>query len=147
MDWGLFESRSKHRFLRSELKFDRPWVYYVAIVVDVILRFVWITQISPNFFSFGHKVHQSTIAYIAAVLEVLRRFSWNFFRVENEHISNCGQFRATTDIPLPFIFDAAAQASDTERMHNEFDHSCASTGPSAPVSPQSTISPPPQAKV
>ncbi|KAJ1813541.1 Signal transduction protein, partial [Coemansia sp. RSA 2599] len=106
MDWGLFESRSKHRFLRSELKFDRPWVYYVAIVVDVILRFVWITQISPNFFSFGHKVHQSTIAYIAAVLEVLRRFLWNFFRVENEHISNCGQFRATTDIPLPFQFDA-----------------------------------------
>ncbi|KAJ1724442.1 Signal transduction protein [Coemansia erecta] len=147
MDWGLFESRSKHRFLRSELKFDRPWVYYVAIVVDVILRFVWITQISPNFFSFGHKVHQSTIAYIAAVLEVLRRFSWNFFRVENEHISNCGQFRATTDIPLPFSFDAAGQASDSERTHNEFDHSCASAGPSAPVSPQSTISPTPHTRI
>ncbi|KAJ2232021.1 Xenotropic and polytropic retrovirus receptor 1 [Coemansia sp. RSA 485] len=139
MDWGLFESRSKHRFLRSELKFDRAWVYYVAIVVDVILRFVWITQISPNFFSFGHKVHQSTIAYIAAVLEVLRRFLWNFFRVENEHVSNCGQFRATTDIPLPFQFDAK-DASDTERAHNEFEHECRAAGLGSPFSPQATIS-------
>ncbi|KAJ2725685.1 Signal transduction protein [Coemansia sp. Benny D115] len=139
MDWGLFESRSKHRFLRSELKFDRPWVYYVAIVVDVILRFVWITQISPNFFSFGHKVHASTIAYIAAVLEVLRRFSWNFFRVENEHISNCGQFRATTDIPLPFRPDTL-EPSDSDRVvRNEFEHDCTSVDIASPLSPHTTI--------
>ncbi|KAJ1962726.1 Signal transduction protein [Dipsacomyces acuminosporus] len=124
MDWGLFESGSKHRFLRSELKYERAWLYYVAIVMDVILRFVWITQISPTFFSFGHRVHQSTLAYIAAVLEVLRRISWNFIRVENEHVSNCGQFRATTDIPLPFDFQRRREsASDTEQHpHNEFDH-------------------------
>ncbi|KAJ2888101.1 Signal transduction protein [Coemansia asiatica] len=134
MDWGLFESRSKHRFLRSELKFDRPWAYYVAIVVDVILRFVWITQISPNFFSFGHKVHQSTIAYVAAVLEVFRRFLWNFFRVENEHISNCGQFRATTDIPLPFQPDAGS-SSDTERAHNEFEHEYDAVAFASAISP------------
>ncbi|KAI9503300.1 EXS family-domain-containing protein, partial [Coemansia spiralis] len=118
MDWGLFESNTKHRFLRSELKFERVWLYYVAIVVDVILRFFWITQISPNFFSFGYKFHQATIAYIAAVFEVVRRFCWNFFRVENEHISNCGQFRATTDIPLPFR-PSDFEHSDSEQAHNE----------------------------
>ncbi|KAJ1948375.1 Signal transduction protein [Linderina pennispora] len=121
MDWGLFESGSKHRFLRSELKFDHVWIYYVAIVMDVILRFAWITQISPTFFSFGHAVHTSTVAYVAAVLEVARRISWNFLRVENEHISNCGQFRATTDIPLPFSRPRGqTTGSDADQMRNEF---------------------------
>lgn len=27
---------------------------------------------------------------------------WNFFRLENEHLNNCGRFRAIKDIPLPF---------------------------------------------
>ncbi|VEL30800.1 unnamed protein product [Protopolystoma xenopodis] len=32
------------------------------------------------------------------------RFIWNFFRLENEHLNNCGEFRAVRDIfitPLP----------------------------------------------
>ena len=29
-----------------------------------------------------------------------RRFIWNFFRVENEHLNNCGQFRAVRDISV-----------------------------------------------
>lgn len=33
---------------------------------------------------------------------VYSRWMWNFFRLENEHLNNCGQFRAIKDIPLPF---------------------------------------------
>jgi len=33
-------------------------------------------------------------------LEVFRRFIWNFFRLENEHLNNCGQFRAVRDISI-----------------------------------------------
>ena len=33
-------------------------------------------------------------------LEVFRRFVWNFFRLENEHLNNCGQFRAVRDISI-----------------------------------------------
>lgn len=29
-----------------------------------------------------------------------RRFVWNFFRLENEHLNNCGNFRAVRDISL-----------------------------------------------
>ncbi|KAJ2805297.1 Xenotropic and polytropic retrovirus receptor 1 [Coemansia guatemalensis] len=135
MDWGLFEERSKHRFLRSELKFDRVFVYYVSMVLDVTLRFVWIMQISPTFFSFGHDVHRSTISFIAALLEVVRRFVWNFFRVENEHISNCGDFRATTDIPLPFHF-ADGNNSDAASVHSDSEHERTGIPASAPVSPR-----------
>lgn len=29
-----------------------------------------------------------------------RRFVWNFFRLENEHLNNCGEFRAVRDISV-----------------------------------------------
>ena len=29
-----------------------------------------------------------------------RRFVWNFFRLENEHLNNCGDFRAVRDISV-----------------------------------------------
>ncbi|PIA17821.1 EXS-domain-containing protein [Coemansia reversa NRRL 1564] len=134
MDWGLFEDRSKHRFLRSELKFDRAFVYYMSMVLDVILRFVWIMQISPTFFSFGHNVHRTTISFIAALLEVVRRFVWNFFRVENEHISNCGNFRATIDIPLPFNF-ADGNSSDAASVHTDSENERTGVSALALVSP------------
>ncbi|EGI60829.1 Xenotropic and polytropic retrovirus receptor 1-like protein [Acromyrmex echinatior] len=28
------------------------------------------------------------------------RFVWNFFRLENEHLNNCGKFRAVRDISV-----------------------------------------------
>lgn len=31
---------------------------------------------------------------------VFRRFVWNFFRLENEHLNNCGKFRAVRDISV-----------------------------------------------
>lgn len=31
---------------------------------------------------------------------VTRRFIWNFFRLENEHLNNCGQFRVVRDISI-----------------------------------------------
>lgn len=37
---------------------------------------------------------------IVAPLEVFRRFVWNFFRLENEHLNNCGKFRAVRDISI-----------------------------------------------
>ena len=35
-----------------------------------------------------------------------RRFVWNFFRLENEHINNCGKFRAVRDISVAPIHDS-----------------------------------------
>uniref|UniRef100_A0A672HFM1 Xenotropic and polytropic retrovirus receptor 1 homolog n=1 Tax=Salarias fasciatus TaxID=181472 RepID=A0A672HFM1_SALFA len=31
---------------------------------------------------------------------LVRRFVWNFFRLENEHLNNCGEFRAVRDISV-----------------------------------------------
>lgn len=34
------------------------------------------------------------------LFSLLRRFVWNFFRLENEHLNNCGKFRAVRDISV-----------------------------------------------
>ena len=48
-----------------------------------------------------------------------RRFVWNFFRLENEHLNNCGQFRAVRDISIAPI-DTNDQAL-LEAMMDEED--------------------------
>ena len=40
------------------------------------------------------------IACVLQVLELFRRFVWNFIRLENEHLNNCGQFRIVRDISI-----------------------------------------------
>jgi len=35
-----------------------------------------------------------------APCEIIRRFIWNFYRLENEHLNNCGEFRAVRDISI-----------------------------------------------
>lgn len=44
---------------------------------------------------------------------------WNFFRLENEHLNNCGQFRAVRDISIAPI--NSNDQSLLERMMDEED--------------------------
>ncbi|KAJ7992834.1 hypothetical protein DPEC_G00266130 [Dallia pectoralis] len=100
MDWGLFDrGAGENTFLREEIVYPHKAYYYCAIIEDVILRFAWTIQISlttmTNIPSVGDMV-----ATVLAPLEVFRRFVWNFFRLENEHLNNCGEFRAVRDISV-----------------------------------------------
>ena len=36
---------------------------------------------------------------------------WNFFRLENEHLHNCDNFRATKEIAVPFEYLSAGAVS------------------------------------
>ncbi|CEG79455.1 hypothetical protein RMATCC62417_13920 [Rhizopus microsporus] len=63
-----------------------------------MLRFGWILN------TLNLNLSNDMTSFIVAALEVYRRFQWNFFRLENEHINNCGNFRAIKEIPLPFAF-------------------------------------------
>lgn len=38
----------------------------------------------------------------------------NLVRLENEHLGNIDQYRATRDVPLPYAFDSSPQDSDIE---------------------------------
>ncbi|KAG5237256.1 phosphate transporter PHO1 [Salix suchowensis] len=77
-DWGLLQRHSKNRWLRDKLLVPHKSVYFVAMVLNVLLRFAWL-QTVLNF-----------------RLTSLHR------KLENEHLNNVGKYRAFKSVPLPF---------------------------------------------
>ncbi|KAE8151110.1 EXS family-domain-containing protein [Aspergillus avenaceus] len=109
MDWSLGNPYAKHPLLREVLAFRKAWVYYVAMVADVVIRFNWI------FYAiFAHDIqHSAVLSFVIGFSEICRRGMWTIFRVENEHCTNVLLFRASRDIPLPY---------DVAPLHGEADH-------------------------
>ncbi|KAL4913925.1 EXS family-domain-containing protein [Aspergillus aurantiobrunneus] len=103
MDWSLGNVYARHPLLRETLAFRRVWVYYLAMVVDVIVRFNWI------FYAiFAEDVqHSAVLSFIVSFTEICRRGMWTIFRVENEHCTNVLLFRASRDVPLPYAVVSA----------------------------------------
>lgn len=93
------KNMKRYPFLRKELVYP-VWVYYFAIVEDIILRFGWIFTISLTEFS-GFEI--GLCVSLLAPMEMFRRFVWNCVRLENEQLNNCGLFRAVRDIPLEVV--------------------------------------------
>ena len=91
--------------------------YYFAIIEDIMLRFIWIV----SFLLTENKVLSvDFLTSLQAILEVFRRFVWNFFRLENEHLNNCGQFRAVRDISIAPI-DSSDQTTILRMMDDDGD--------------------------
>ena len=82
---------------------------------DFVLRFGWAFSLSLT--EMGY-IHGDLMLSILAPLEVFRRFVWNFFRLENEHLNNCGKFRAVRDISVAPM-DASDQAAILKMMDEE----------------------------
>ncbi|KAK6159909.1 hypothetical protein DH2020_003290 [Rehmannia glutinosa] len=102
IDWGLFQRNSKNRWLRDKLLIPHKTVYFIAMVLNVLLRLAWMqTVMGITIFS----LHRQTMVTIVASLEIIRRGLWNFFRLENEHLNNVGKYRAFKSVPLPFNYD------------------------------------------
>uniref|UniRef100_A0A8C1V287 Xenotropic and polytropic retrovirus receptor 1a n=1 Tax=Cyprinus carpio TaxID=7962 RepID=A0A8C1V287_CYPCA len=79
MDWGLFDRNAgENTFLREEIVYPHK-VRYAHFWNPCCKTF------SLNPFCF---------------FSPCRRFVWNFFRLENEHLNNCGEFRAVRDISV-----------------------------------------------
>ncbi|XP_058806050.1 xenotropic and polytropic retrovirus receptor 1 homolog [Phymastichus coffea] len=98
MDWGLLDSNAgENKFLREEVVYSSASFYYFAIIEDLVIRFLWIPSFALT--EYGY-IGNDLMVSIVAPLEVFRRFVWNFFRLENEHLNNCGKFRAVRDISI-----------------------------------------------
>ena len=98
IDWSLGDVHCKWPLLREPLGFAWTPVYYVAMVIDPILRFNWILYVIVS-----NELQQSAfLSFIISLSEIFRRAFWATIRVENEHMTNVGMFRASKDLPLPF---------------------------------------------
>jgi hypothetical protein len=96
MDWGLVTlSRADGSLrMRSNRFIGSNWIYYLAIVVNFVLRFAWIlTLIQLDVTNTEKDAGERKDKYIfvfdylhpvAAGLEILRRMMWGIFRVEFE---------------------------------------------------------------
>lgn len=98
MDWSLLDPNAPHPYLRANLAYKNPYAYYAAIMLDPILRCTWI------FYAifYNELQHSAVLAFMLALGECTRRGIWVIFRVENEHNTNVGRFRASRDVPLPY---------------------------------------------
>ncbi|KAL0381041.1 UNVERIFIED_CONTAM: Phosphate transporter [Sesamum angustifolium] len=102
IDWGLLRKNAKNRWLRDKLLISNKAVYFVAIVLNVLLRLVWMQLILGFEVPF---LHRRAMVALVACLEILRRGIWNFFRLENEHFNNVESYRAFKTVPLPFYYE------------------------------------------
>lgn len=100
MDWGFLEPCSKNKYLRNQLSFTKPAFYYGAIIMNLFFRFCWILTLSPGIM--GIFLRKQSFNFLFGVIEMVRRAIWNFFRIEMEHIANCGGFKVVDDYKLPF---------------------------------------------
>ena len=107
-DWSLGDPRAKYPFLRKELGYKKAWWYYTAMCIDPILRNIWVLYtIVPL-----QNSHPAVMSFVVSLLEVLRRGMWSVFRVENEHCTNVGRFRASRDVPLPYYVPSSAEVEE-----------------------------------
>lgn len=101
MDWGLLQMNSRNRWLRDKLLISNKAVYAIAIVLNILLRLVWMQLVLDFNLPF---LHRNAMIAVVACLEILRRGIWNFFRLENEHFNNVENYRAFKTIPMPFYY-------------------------------------------
>lgn len=86
-------------FLRPILLLPDPWVYYLAIALDLLLRLTWSLKLSSHLHS-AQEVESGVFAVEA--LEVVRRWMWVFLRVEWEAVrKGAGNDGAGTGVGPP----------------------------------------------
>ncbi|KAM0793040.1 hypothetical protein ACM66B_000529 [Microbotryomycetes sp. NB124-2] len=74
-------------FLRPILLLPDPVVYYLAIAIDLVLRFTWSLKLSSHL----HSIHEVEAGvFLMEGLEVLRRWMWVYLRIEWEAVRKGG---------------------------------------------------------
>ncbi len=112
MDWGLFDqiisimnpnvikndilllfstkssstitSHLNRLFLRKLRLYPHAYMYYSAILIDLILRFFWVLSLSS--INFQKNMYASAYSFFLGCIEIGRRSMWGAFRIEYEHL-------------------------------------------------------------
>ena len=82
MDWGLGNLKSANFLLRDDLNYA-PYLYYIAILCDLVMRLGWALVISPE-----QPYLQQHFVLMLGVIELVRRFLWSIIRIEWEWLRN-----------------------------------------------------------
>lgn len=99
-DWALFQKNKKHPYLREKLGYQKRSFYYLAIIFDFFLRFVWVFAISPG--TSSKLMRPELFIFFMGGFEMLRRAIWNFMIVEKIFITNLESYKCLYEYELPF---------------------------------------------
>ena len=85
MKTGCLYSRGQDGppLLRSVLLYGHPSIYYASIILDLIMRYLWVVSLAP---SLPLLIMKPTLSLFLGSIEIMRRGMWGILRVENEHI-------------------------------------------------------------
>ncbi|UJR08698.1 hypothetical protein I4U23_012956 [Adineta vaga] len=119
MDWGFFDKNAgENKFLRDQIVYPSRFYYYAAIVENILFRYIWIINVFMQFRTRSAE-YADVIGFIFGLIEIFRRFIWNYFRLENEHLNNCGEFRAVRDISIAPISTVVDHGTLEDMMDKE----------------------------
>jgi hypothetical protein len=82
--------------LRKVLMYAPAPLYYAAIVLDFIFRYLWVISLS----NLGASLVGPRLNFILATLEILRRCGWAILRVEYEHLKRTMQHKVGFELPV-----------------------------------------------
>jgi len=99
MDWSILYLKGWKLSIRKKRTYPYPAFYVWAALSNFVLRFTW-SLTKSNLLQLLSILQWELVVVIAAA-EILRRGQWNLFRMENEHLNNCGKFRAVQELELP----------------------------------------------
>lgn len=100
MDWGFFtKNAGENRFLREQIVYPSKFYYYISILSNILFRYIWLINVFIHFHSLSAE-YSDIVGFTFGLIEVFRRFVWNFYRLENEHLNNVGEYRAVRDISI-----------------------------------------------
>jgi hypothetical protein len=113
MDWGLgdFSKGAPNWGLRERILLPKN-MYFFAIIFNFFLRLSWVVAASTDVF--GINIRGEYVKSIVSLVEIVRRSQWNYYRMENEHLNNCGQFRVIDAIPIMISPEGALENGETE---------------------------------
>lgn len=114
MDWSLCQFDSENFLLRDVLMYKLHSIYYVAAILDTIMRFQWIL--------FVVGIDPVLSGFFVALVELTRRFIWLLFRMENEHATNAFLFKVSRACKLPYPLHLLNNRVSVEVEEEESDH-------------------------
>lgn len=93
--------KPKYGMLGSRLMYPKKSYYYYVIMIDLFLRFMWVTTLIPPDSGASFEVPYY-LSFATMAMELFRRTIWGFFRIEHEHRHNTSGFRRVDFVPLHF---------------------------------------------
>jgi len=122
VDWDLCSTTPKKKgdynypFLRGRLLFRRHiWFYYVAIILDLVLRFLWTLTLLPSATTGPLQYFQYRYKHFLPGVELLRRSMFSWLRFEKEQI--CKDDEMYQDREMHYLYP-----SKDGQHHQESDY-------------------------